>query len=92
MFSEPQALSGALNWYRASFLHDKMEIENFPITIPVLFVWGNEDPNIGRAAVIAQRPMMPRDYTEIELKSGHWLMESPERINIIVLQHLEKVK
>ena len=92
VFSEPQALSGALNWYRASFRHDKMEIENFPITIPVLFVWGNEDPAIGRAAVIAQRPMMPQDYTEVELKSGHWLMESPERINIIVLQHLEKVK
>ena len=48
VFSEPGALRGALNWYRAFRFqsHDPLG----KIRQPTLFIWGNEDGAFGRVA------------------------------------------
>jgi len=73
LFREPGAITAALNWYRATSPED---LESLSMTRPVLFIWGNQDPAVGRAAVDGQRPYLPDDYRELELDAGHGLMET----------------
>ncbi len=88
LFAEPGALTAALNWYRAAIPGD---LPSLRVTRPVLFIWGNQDPAVGRAAVDGQRPYLPDDYTELELDAGHWLMETHAEVVVpAVLAHLQK--
>ena len=90
LFSEPGALTAALNWYRAMTVSlnsvGDLAIE---VTTPTLFIWGNNDQAVGRWGVEAQEQYMSGPYELIELDAGHWLMEDyPREITAAVLQHL----
>jgi pimeloyl-ACP methyl ester carboxylesterase len=88
LFSEPGAISAALNWYRAA---RPDALGNLQITRPVLLIWGNKDPAVGRAGVDAQQRYLDAEYTELELYAGHWLMETHSELVVpAVLAHLEK--
>jgi pimeloyl-ACP methyl ester carboxylesterase len=89
VFSEPGALTGGLNWYRAS-LRARAQAPSGPVDVstPTLFIWGNRDEAVGRRAVEAQRPYMKGPYREIELDAGHWLIEeNAARIVREILAH-----
>ena len=76
VFSEPGALTAALNWYRAlpvsrrSVAGRSLDVER-----PTLFLWGNQDPAVGRTSIEAQRRYMKGPFREVELGAGHFLME-----------------
>jgi pimeloyl-ACP methyl ester carboxylesterase len=72
VFSEPGALTGALNWYRAGA--DSGFSADGTVTTPILFIWGNQDPAVGRTAVEGQAQYIDGPLKEIELDTGHWLM------------------
>jgi len=87
--SEPGALTGVLNYYRALGLS-----KAFPsgpnVDKPVLFIWGNWDPAAGRKAVELQAQFIKGPYTLLELDAGHWLMETrTEEVIESVLKHIE---
>jgi pimeloyl-ACP methyl ester carboxylesterase len=91
VFSEPGALTAALNWYRAMGAGpgspDGMSSN---VTAPTLFIWGNKDAAVGRAAIDAMAEYMKGPYRNIELDAGHWLMEDePQRIVREVIEHLD---
>ncbi|MCZ6853773.1 MAG: alpha/beta fold hydrolase [Gammaproteobacteria bacterium] len=87
VFSEPGALTGALNWYRAAGFDAPTPDLN--VKLPYLFIWGNQDPAVGRASVAGQAPYLPEAYRELELDAGHWLMETHAEIIVpAVLSHL----
>ena len=86
LFSEPGAITAALNWYRAA---DPAELTNLQVSRPVLLIWGNQDPAVGRAGVEAQQQYLDGDYSELELDAGHWLMETHSDLVVpAVLTHL----
>jgi len=74
MLAEPGALTAVLNWYRA-MVRRKSPWPREPVNCPVLFVWGNRDPAIGRRAVETQRAHIRGYYRYVELDAGHWLLE-----------------
>ena len=90
VFSEPGALTAALNWYRqmgASFVSSP-EV-NLEISTPTLFIWGNNDPSAGRVAVDGQEKYLKGYYRRIELDAQHWLVTShSDEIVQAVLEHL----
>ena len=53
IFSEPGALTAALNWYRASEL--QAASGDLEVAIPTTFVWGNRDPVVGDLSLELQR-------------------------------------
>src|SRR4051794_34288404 len=74
---EPGALTGALNWYR------RLERPDLgPAQVPVTFIWGNQDPALGRAGAQACGDFVAPglDYRFVELDGiGHWVAdERPE--------------
>ena len=92
VFSQPSALTAALNWYRANavLLEERRDGPKFgPVQHPTLLLWGNEDIAIGRAAVERAAPCMKGPYRLAELDAGHWLVqEAPERVHDEILHHL----
>ncbi len=91
VFAEPGALTGALNWYRAnnSFATAPMP----PVTVPVLFIWGNQDPAVGAAGVAAQHKYITGPFESHELDAGHWLMEeATDEVAAIVLAFLQAIE
>ncbi len=90
VFSEPGALTAALNWYRAP---DAPSVETAPkVRLPVLFIWGNQDPAVGRYAVESQRNFIEGPFDYHELNAGHWLMEeATDDVDSTVLEFLRSV-
>ena len=74
VLSEPGALTGALNWYRAVGLGGIGKFSG-TIRVPTLFIWGNRDPAVGRKAVELQAQYLLGPHEVVELDAGHWLLE-----------------
>ena len=90
VFSEPGALTSALNWYRAP--NALAGTGSMEVDIPTAFIWGNQDPVVGQQALSAQRDFFANNLWETELNTGHWLMETEaQAVTAAVLEHLERV-
>ena len=89
-FSAPRALTAALNWYRAASAGDFEGLSG--VTVPTLFVWGPEDPAIGRVAAEACKAHVQGPYRFVELEgAGHWIPDShADRLAQEVVGHLER--
>ena len=92
VFSQPGALTAALNWYRANavLLEKRREGPRFgSVHHPTLLIWGSQDMAIGRTAVERTAQYMSGPYRLAEMDAGHWLVqEAPERVHDEMLQHL----
>ena len=90
VFAEPGALTAALNWYRASSL---TAVDAAPkVRLPILFIWGNQDPAVSRAAVDAQPNYIDGPFEYHELNAGHWLMEeAADTVDTMILSFLRGV-
>jgi len=92
VFSQPGALTAALNWYRANavLLERRREGPKFgPVHHPTLLIWGNQDIAIGRVAIEQTAQYMKGPYRLVELNAGHWLaQEEPEHVHDEILTHL----
>jgi pimeloyl-ACP methyl ester carboxylesterase len=85
-FSEPGALTAALNWYRAM----RPPAKRGPITTPTLYVWSTADAFIGEAAARGTERHVEGPY-RFEVLDGvsHWISEeAPERLSALILDHL----
>ena len=77
LFSQPGALTGALNWYRGSRGIDPNDPEMTfgDVTTPTVLIWGNQDSAIGRKGVEDAAAYMKGPYKFVELDAGHWLIQ-----------------
>ena len=93
VFRSPGALTGALNWYRASDGHRRAlgtdTIDFGPVGTPTLLIWGKNDPYVRRMPVDLAANLMRGPYRVIEADAGHWLVqEAPELVHNELLEHL----
>jgi hypothetical protein len=87
VFSEPGALWGALNWYRAFRFQSNEPLGK--IRQPTLFIWGNEDGAFGHVAAEKTADYVEGPFRFHGLRAGHLLMlEVPELVANAVLSHL----
>ena len=85
-FSEPSALTAALNWYRAM----QAPSNRGPISTPTLYVWSTRDAAVGEVAAraVAQHLQGPYRFEVLEGVS-HWVTEeAPEQMSALLLEHL----
>jgi pimeloyl-ACP methyl ester carboxylesterase len=93
VFRQPGALTGALNWYRASRAHRRaLDDQSFlfrPVDTPTMLIWGRNDPHVRRMSVDLGVEYMTGPYRVVELDAGHWLaQEQPEAVMASVIEHL----
>jgi pimeloyl-ACP methyl ester carboxylesterase len=80
---QPGALTAALNWYRVlprELVRPSLKVRK--IRVPSLYIWGDRDPALGRAAATATEEFVEDDYTFVILREiGHWIPETaPDRV------------
>ncbi len=85
---ERDALTGGLNWYRAA---DVGLVDGLgPITTPTMYVWGTDDPALGREAAEATAACVDGPY-RFEVLEGvnHWVPEvAPDELSRLLIEHL----
>ncbi len=86
--AEPGALTGGLNWYRAT--HPTLMRDVPPVSVPTLFVWSTLDPAISREAAEGCALYMTGPF-RYEVLEGvdHWIPElAADQLNGLLLEHL----
>ena len=91
LYSEKNALTGAINWYRANFSVFEESSEVGMIHVPVLFIWGKNDGALQRSGVEWTADYVKDYYRFVELDAGHCLIqEAYEDVYDEIKLHLEK--
>jgi pimeloyl-ACP methyl ester carboxylesterase len=90
VLTQPGAMTGALNWYRAADLGLVQGLGS--ITTPALYVWSTFDPALGREAAEATASHVDGPYRfEVLEAVSHWIPEeAPEKLNGLLLAHLDR--
>ncbi len=74
VLTEPGAMRGGLNWYRA---YDFLGQSAAPIEVPTLFIWSTGDPALGRDGAEWTGAYVKAAYRFVVIEDGpHWLPET----------------
>ncbi len=84
---DPAGLRGPLNWYRA--MPFSLREPAGPTRVPTVFVWGNRDQFVSRAAAELCGQYVRGPYRFMELDgASHWLPErAPDRVAALLTEH-----
>lgn len=91
VLTPPGAVESAINWYRAFDFHRGGVGD---VEVPTLFVWGTEDPALGRDGAEWTRDYVTGPY-QFEIFEGapHWIPETnAEQFDELLLAHLSKFR
>jgi pimeloyl-ACP methyl ester carboxylesterase len=82
-----EAMEAALAWYRA---RGAIRSPLGPIRVPTLYIWGDADDTVGRAAAEGTRDFVAAPYRFEALPGvAHFAAEqAPERVSQLMLEHL----
>ena len=94
----PEALSSALNWYRANNFAPELQEDAerrsdiADISIPTMHVWSSEDTALGRQGAALTSNFVTGDYRfEVIEGVNHWVTEvASEQLNTILLDFLSR--
>ena len=88
LMRQPEALTAALNWYRAVSADDLAKMG--PVTTPTLYLWSDQDPSMSRKAAEACALHVEGPYRfEVITGVGHWVPETaPDQLDRFLLEHL----
>lgn len=87
VIGNPAAMEAALTWYRArGAIRAPMGV----IGVPTLYIWGDADDTVGRAAAEGTAEFVSAPYRfEVLPGVGHFAAEqAPERVNALMIAHL----
>lgn len=86
--SSVEALHAALAWYRAALAG--LMGGGAPTEVRTLYIWGTEDPALGREAAEATGDHVTAPYRFVPLEGvGHWVTEdAADTVRDLLLEHL----
>ena len=80
-FSRPGAMTAMIDWYRAMF-RPGTAVPIAKIEAPVLVLWGERDPHLGRELATPPGELVPNARVVFLPNATHWIQhEEPERVN-----------
>jgi len=88
LLSQPGALTGALNWYRAMNLQGGGSPMT-PISMPTMYIWSTGDTALGREGAEATANFVEGPYRfEILEDVSHWVPEeAADQVNALLREH-----
>lgn len=93
LFSQKNALTNAINWYRANYglLTNGSDIGK--VSVPVLFLWGTKDVALLRSGAELTQNYVSDYYKLVELNASHWLIQEVyDEVLTELSTHLSKFK
>ena len=90
-WSQPGALTGSINYYRAAFRRPPLRLRAGAarIEVPTLVIWGERDRYLGAELAEPDRRDVPRLAGVVRLpEASHWVAaDEPERVNQLLVEH-----
>ena len=88
VIGNPPAMEAALAWYRAR--GERRPVG--PTRVPTLFIWGDADDTVGRAAAEGTGEFIATDYQFAALPGvGHYAADQvPQQVTALLLDHLAR--
>jgi len=88
VLGDPAAMEAALAWYRAA---GGLRTAIGAVTVPTLYIWGDADSTVGRAAAEGTAACVSAPYRFAVLPGiGHFVTDQvPEQVNALLLDHLK---
>lgn len=91
--AEYGAVTAMINWYRALDLEEITANKTYAKKVhsPTLFIWGTEDMVIAPDIIPEQKSWITAPYREIELKTGHGLIQTkPDTVISEIIAHVKE--
>ena len=87
MLGDPATMEDALSWYRA---RGAIRVSFVNIDVPTLFIWGDADDTVGRAAAEGTAADVSGPYRfEVLPGVGHFAADQvPDKVSALLLAHL----
>jgi pimeloyl-ACP methyl ester carboxylesterase len=101
-WSQPGALRGGLNYYRAARMGDQVAAGGVPeeyarkitsqtVEVPTLVIWGENDAALLPSLTRGLSEWVPRLRVEIVPDAGHWVpYERPEVVNSLIREFVDQ--
>lgn len=92
---KPEAISSALNYYRAALRYPNRESKLKKITVPTLLIWGENDTALGKELTYDMESLFSGPFQLKYIPNcSHWVNEEqPEIVNQLLLDFLtDKMK
>jgi len=93
-WSQPGALTGALNWYRANeFTGPANAADGVParVTAPTLLIWGRDDRALLASLALQHDDIAPDLAVHVLDGAGHWTQrQRPDAVNALVEAHVRR--
>jgi pimeloyl-ACP methyl ester carboxylesterase len=89
-WSQPGALTGMINYYRAALRRSprKAAAQLQPIECETLVIWGMRDRHLGSELADPPREWVPQVRLERIEEATHWVQhDAPERVNALLVEH-----
>ena len=84
-WGRPHALTGMLNWYRASLRTQTERLASLQVTVPTLFIWGFHDVALEWEMARLSLEMCEEAYLETLEEATHWVQhDEPHRVNALI--------
>ena len=85
-----KTLDAAINWYRAMGQSMPQPDDVPTVTVPTLYVWGNQDTSVGRIAAEATAKFVSGPYRFVEIPGGSHCItdQSPGLFVDLLLEHI----
>lgn len=89
VIGNPPAMEAALAWYRARGVYHHAVA---PTRVPTLYIWGDADDTVGRAAAEGTGEFIAAPYRfEVLPGVGHYAADQvPDRVSALILEHLAR--
>src|SRR5690606_10674709 len=88
-WSQPGALTGMLNWYRAAVRNQGMSVELGRIRVPTLMIWGANDIALSRTMAQPSIDLCDDGRLVFLEEASHWVQhEEPDTVNRLLLEFL----
>lgn len=93
-WSQPGALTGALNWYRANdFTGSPTASDGVParVTAPTLLIWGRDDRALLPSLALQHYSIAPDLAVHVLDGAGHWPQrQRPDVVNALIDSHVRR--
>lgn len=90
-WSQPGALTGMINWYRAILRRQPTPPPSPRITVPTLIIWGAQDKFLGRELAQPSLELCDEGRLVFLEEATHWVQhEEPERVNQLLMEFLKQ--
>jgi pimeloyl-ACP methyl ester carboxylesterase len=88
LLGDPATMEAALAWYRA---RGAIRGPLGTIKVPTLYIWGDVDDTVGRAAAEGTKDYVSASYRfEVLPGGGHFVQDQmPDKVNALLLTHLK---